>query len=61
MSPSRVELLGDAERAQVVAVLGERRCNHRGADAGWSHSEAADATGRTDDQDGLPLRERQRV
>ena len=57
-----VEVLGDAELAQVVGVPGERRSDDRGTGAGSElDGKAADAAGRADDQDRVSLGERERI
>ena len=57
-----VEVLGNAELAQVVSVLRERRSDDRGTGAGGElDGEAADAAGRADDQNRFSLGERERV
>ena len=57
-----VEYFGDAEFAQVVGVLRERRSDDRGTGAGGElDGEAADAAGRADDQDRFSLGKRERI
>ena len=55
---STVDLLGDAELAQVVGVLRERRSDDRGTgEGGELDGETADTACRAHDQDRLSLRE----
>ena len=58
----RGEELGDAQAAQVLLVLGERRRDHgRTGRGGELDGETADAAGGADDQDGVPFGEIERV